>query len=197
MRTLFRKLRWLALAVFTCFAVTMVFPIFTKVGIYLLSPTLTDSSLTIIATIKSILSVRSADTAPRLFEPAAFIPLAFLFWNIGDLLGRLSTLIPALTILSKPFILFLFSISRVVFIPLYLLCNRHGNGAVVPSDLFYLVVVQLGFGLTNGWLGSSCMMGAAHWVDIDEREAAGGFMGLMLVGGLAAGSLLSFFVAGA
>lgn len=40
------------------------------------------------------------------------------------------------------------------------------------------------------------MMGAAHWVEPDEREVAGGFMGLMLVAGLTVGSLLSFFIAG-
>ena len=85
--------------------------------------------------------------------------------------------------------------SRVVFIPLYLLCNIHGNGAAVSSDAFYLVVVQFLFGLSNGFLGSTCMMGAGEWVEVDEREAAGGFMGLMLVGGLTVGSLLSFLVA--
>jgi len=66
---------------------------------------------------------------------------------------------------------------------------------VVPSDAFYLVAVQFLFGLTNGYLGSTCMMGAGEWVDVEEREAAGGFMGLMLVGGLTVGSLLSFLVA--
>ena len=44
----------------------------------------------------------------------------------------------------------------------------------------------------NGYLGSECMMGAGDWVAVEEREAAGGFMGLMLVGGLTVGSLLSF-----
>lgn len=39
------------------------------------------------------------------------------------------------------------------------------------------------------------MMGAGEWVDVEEREAAGGFMGLMLVAGLTVGSLLSFAVA--
>jgi len=39
------------------------------------------------------------------------------------------------------------------------------------------------------------MMGAVEWVDVDEREAAGGFMGLMLVAGLTVGSLLSFLAA--
>jgi len=65
----------------------------------------------------------------------------------------------------------------------------------VTSDAFYLIVVQLLFGLSSGYLGSTCMMGAGEWVEVEEREAAGGFMGLMLVGGLTVGSLLSFLVA--
>jgi len=172
--TLLRKLFWLASAVFMTFAVTMVFPVFTQ----------------------EIESVRPPSGAPRLFEPSSFIPLAFLFWNTGDLIGRLLTGIPALRLTYKPKMLFVFSIARVVFIPLYLLCNIHGRGAKVDSDFFYLGVVQLLFGVTNGYLGSSCMMGAVEWVDSDEREAAGGFMGLCLVAGLTVGSLLSFLVAG-
>lgn len=171
--TLLRKLFWLAAAVFLTFAVTMVFPVFTQ----------------------EIESVRPPAGAPRLFEPSSFIPLAFLFWNTGDLVGRLLTGIPALRLTSRPKILFAFSVARVVFIPLYLLCNIRGRGAKVDSDVFYLVVVQLLFGVTNGYLGSSCMMGAVEWVDSDEREPAGGFMSLCLVAGLTVGSLLSFLVA--
>ena len=168
--TLFRKLRWMAMAVFLCFTVTMLFPVFTQ----------------------QILSVREQRTAPRLFTPICFIPLAFLFWNAGDLLGRLLT--AKYAAVRYPRALFLLSLSRFVFIPLYLLCNVHGRGAAIDNDFFYLVFVQFLFGITNGYLGSSCMMGASVWVDPEEREAAGGFMGLMLVGGLTAGSLLSFLV---
>jgi len=173
MWTLFSKLRYISSAVFLTFAVTMVFPVFTQ----------------------QITSVRPTSTAPRLLQPACFIPLAFLFWNTGDLVGRLLTLIPSLTLVRWPRTLFVASIARAVFIPLYLLCNIHGNGAVIASDAFYLIIVQFLFGLSNGYLGSTCMMGAAEWVEVEEREAAGGFMGLMLVGGLTAGSLLSFLVA--
>lgn len=171
--TLFLKLRYLASAVFLTFAVTMVFPVYTQ----------------------KILSIRPADTAPRILQPSCFIPLAFLFWNTGDLCGRLLTLIPSFTLTRWPKTIFVLSIVRVVFIPLYLLCDIHGDGAVVASDAFYLVAVQFLFGMSNGFLGSTCMMGAGTWVDVDEREAAGGFMGLMLVGGLTVGSLLSFLVA--
>lgn len=172
--TLFRKLRWLALAVFTCFAVTMVFPVFT-------------------AKIQSV----HASTKSRLFDSSVFIPLAFLLWNLGDLLGRVVVAVPSLSLSHRrPGLVFALSVSRFVFIPLYLLCNIRGMGAVVESDFFYLFIVQLLFGLTNGYIGSSCMMGAASWVDEDEREAAGGFMSLMLVAGLTVGSLGSFLVSG-
>ncbi|KAK4697701.1 solute carrier family 29 (equilibrative nucleoside transporter), member 1/2/3, partial [Lecanoromycetidae sp. Uapishka_2] len=170
---LFNKLHYLSTAIFLTFAVTMFFPVFTQ----------------------QITSVRPADIAPRILQPACFIPLAFLFWNAGDLAGRLFTLAPPLALVRWPRTVFVMSIVRVVFIPLYFLCNIHGQGAVLPSDAFYLIIVQLLFGLSNGYLGSTCMMGVAEWVEVEEREAAGGFMGLMLVGGLTVGSLLSFLVA--
>ncbi len=171
--TLFKKLRYLASAVFLTFSITMFFPVFTQ----------------------QITSVRPIDTAPRILQPACFIPLAFLLWNTGDLLGRLLTLIPSITLVRWPRVVFVLSIARTIFIPLYLLCNIHGRGAAIPSDVFYLIIVQLLFGISNGYLGSTCMMGAGEWVDVEEREAAGGFMGLMLVAGLTVGSLLSFAVA--
>lgn len=169
MWTMLKKLKWLAAAVYMCFAVTMFFPVFTS----------------------EILSNQPADTSSRLFQPASFIPLAFLCWNIGDLAGRLSTA-GSFSLIHRPVLLFIISIARLGFLPLYLLCNIKDRGAVVPSDLFYLVVVQIGFGLSNGFLGSSCMMGAGEWVEDSEREAAGGFMGLSLVAGLTTGSILSF-----
>jgi len=170
---LFSKLRWLALGLILTFTETMFFPVFTS----------------------KILSVNDGPNAGALFHPAAFIAFAFLFWNIGDLSGRLATSLP-FTLGDRPFLLFLLAAARAAYILLYLLCNIGGRGAVVPSDAFYLVIVQLIFGLTNGWLGASCMMAAGDYVEDEEREAAGGFMGLCLVIGLAAGSFLSFTVAG-
>ncbi|MCJ1465162.1 hypothetical protein MMC07_003778 [Pseudocyphellaria aurata] len=173
LRTLFRKLHWLALAVFICFAVTMIFPVFTQ----------------------EIFSVQPPSQAARLLQPACFIPLAFLFWNTGDLMGRLLTLIPPLAaMVTHPRPLVFLTLARFSFIPLYQLCNVHGRGAVIPSDVFYLLVVQFLFGLSNGYVGSICMMGPVHWVEPEEREAAGSFMGLMLCGGLTTGSLLSFLI---
>jgi equilibrative nucleoside transporter 1/2/3 len=163
--TLFMRMPFLATAVFVCFAVTMIFPVFTA-------------------------NITSVNT----ITPAIFIPLAFLCWNVGDLVGRLATLAPVISLTYWPFALFCIAMARLVFIPLYFLCNVGGRGAVVSSDVFYLFVVQGLFGLTNGYLGSECMMGSGEWVKEEEREAAGGFMGLCLVGGLTVGSLLSFLL---
>ncbi|KIW72891.1 hypothetical protein PV04_01052 [Phialophora macrospora] len=163
--TLFGKMPFLSTAVFICFAVTMVFPVFTA----------------------SILSVNNIDSA-------IFIPTAFLLWNIGDLVGRLVTLWPKISLTHYPFALFCLAMARLLFIPLYFLCNIKNKGAAISSDFFYLVIVQFLFGMSNGYLGSECMMGSGEWVLPEEREAAGGFMGLMLVGGLTVGSLLSFLL---
>ncbi|KAI1353138.1 putative nucleoside transporter protein [Xylaria sp. FL0043] len=172
MARLFQKLYWLAGGVFLCFTVTMFFPVFTP----------------------KILSVTPSSEGSTLLQPAVFIPLGFFFWNFGDLIGRSVPLVVSLR--HKPVVLFGFGIARSAFLPLYLLCNLHGRGAVVNSDLFYLLLVQLPFGLTNGWLASDCMMAAGEWVDENEREASGGFMSLCLTAGLTAGSLLSFTAAG-
>lgn len=172
---LFRKLFWLASGVFITFGVTMVFPVFTQI----------------------IVSVQPPEKQIGLLAPPIFIPLAFLFWNVGDLVGRLITAVPSLSLVKRPRVVFALAVSRLAFVGLYHLCNIRGEGAIVDSDLFYLVIVQLLFGITNGFLGSTCMIGAGQWVDAEEREAAGGFMGLCLVSGLAVGSLLSFFVASA
>lgn len=171
--TLLRKLHFLAGAVFACFAVTMFFPVFTT----------------------KIVSVRTGHDPSLVFQPPAFIPLAFFFWNLGDLVGRVATILP-FSLRHRPVALFGLGVARLLFLPMYLLCNVGGRGAAVDSDFFYLLLVQLPFGLTNGWLGSSAMMAAAEWVDESEREAAGGFMSLCLVAGLTVGSLLSFTVSG-
>lgn len=182
LNTLFFKLHWVALSVFICFVVTMFFPVFTPK----------------VLSVRTVLGdpTNGGNSVPAILRPPAFIPLAFFFWNLGDLLGRITTMLPVTEVLQRrPVLLFAFGIGRLLFLPLYFLCNVGGRGAVVNSDLFYLLLVQLPFGLSSGWLSSTAMMTAGEWVEDGEREAAGGFMGLCLVAGLAVGSFLSFTVA--
>ena len=174
-----RRLLVIGGACFLTFAVTMVFPVFSQ---------------EIVTT--------NPNPSP-LLRDAAFIPLALLVWNTGDLMGRIIPLSSKLSLAHRPRLLLILSIARVLFVPLYLICNisppeespseqRLGVGPM--PDAFYLFIVQLPFGLTSGYIGSCCMMGANACVEEHEHEAAGGFMGLVLVGGLAVGSFCSFFI---
>lgn len=172
MTQLYKKLGWLAVSVCLCFTATMFFPVFTA----------------------KVVSVIPEAKAPRFLTAPIFIPIGFLTWNIGDFIGRLSTGVPYF-VTTRPRLLFVFSLLRFLFIPLYYLCNLDGKGAIIKTDWFYLAIVQFFFGATNGWLGSLCMMDAGKWVEEEEREAAGSFMVLNLVGGLTLGSVLSFAVA--
>ncbi|KAI5301213.1 hypothetical protein KEM55_000427, partial [Ascosphaera atra] len=174
---LFNRLKWLALGIFLDFAVTMFFPVYT-------------------AEIESVHMRHDGreGEVPDCLRPAAFVPMALLLWNMGDLLGRLAPGAPRLNIGHQPFALFAISVCRIIFVPLYKASNVHGRGAVIPSDVFYLLFVQFPFGLSNGYIAGSTMMAAGDWVEEDERDAAGGFMSVMLIGGLTFGSLVTFLV---
>ncbi|TGZ80910.1 hypothetical protein EX30DRAFT_341237 [Ascodesmis nigricans] len=167
--TLFGKLKWLCFAIWLDFCITMTFPVFTQ-AITSNHPLTPETS--------------------RIWTPEVFIPLGFFLWNFGDLCGRISCGFSLFTV-TNPKILAAASTLRILFIPLYYMCNFKGQGAVIQSDLFYWLI-QLGFGFTNGWIGSNCMMAAPEYVEEDEKEACGGFMGMWLVFGLASGSLMSF-----
>ncbi|TQS34483.1 hypothetical protein Golomagni_05129 [Golovinomyces magnicellulatus] len=175
MRTLYKKLGWLAAAVFLCLAITMFFPVFTE----------------------RIVSITPEKSAPRILRSAIFIPMAFLIWNVGDLVGRLLSLLPWKGFDIKPVTLFILVSLRAVYIPLYFLCNIGGRGAIVKSDSFYLIFISAGFGFTNGLLSSLCLIKAGDYVLEEEREASGGFMIVNLQAGLMVGSLLSFSFSGA
>jgi equilibrative nucleoside transporter 1/2/3 len=162
-----RELRWPALANFSCLCISSVCPVF-------------------VAKITSVIPEKEASV---LLRPDAFIPLAIVLWNVGDLIAVSSRFL-----LRYPFALFLLSLARIGFIPLYLMCNINGRGSLF-GDWFYLFVVQFGFGVSHGWLSGSSMMGVPKWVAEDDREEAGAFMGMTLVTGLVAGSILGLIAA--
>lgn len=127
-------------------------------------------------------------------HPEAFIPLVIVLWNVGDLLGSMLA-IRSLFLLDFPKLIFGLSRARLVFIPLYLMCNIDGRGSMF-DDWFYFIIVQVLFGLSHGWLSGAGMMGVPVWITIEEdREDAGAFMGMTLVGGLVAGSMLGLAAA--
>ena len=73
------------------------------------------------------------------------------------------------------------------------MCNIRNHGAKIDSDLFFWAI-QLSFGFTNGWIASNALMSAPDYVEEDQKEASGGYMGSTIMGGLTIGSVASFFV---
>ncbi|KAK0100805.1 hypothetical protein ONS95_007252 [Cadophora gregata] len=163
-------LKWPALANFSCLCISSVSSVF----------------------VTKITSVVSKDVAPTLLRPEAFIPLSIVLWNIGDFLGSLVA-VSSRFLIRRPFLIFVLSLARIGFIPMYLMCNIDERGSFA-GDWFYLICVQFLFGVTHGWLSGASMMGVPVWVPEEDREEAGAFMGMTLVTGLVAGSILGLAV---
>jgi equilibrative nucleoside transporter 1/2/3 len=134
-KTMWQRLRWPASANFLCLCVSSVSPVFAS----------------------RIVSVIPETTAPILQRTEFFVPLAYILWNIGDLLGAVFATFSR-GLIRRPFFIFVLSLARILFIPLYLLCNIDGRGSFT-GDWFYLVAVQFSFGLTHGWLSATSMSG--------------------------------------
>jgi equilibrative nucleoside transporter 1/2/3 len=165
------KLQWPALANFLCLCISSVSPAFAS-------------------KITSLVPVQEAST---LLKPEAFIPLTIVLWNIGDLLGSILA-VSSRFLIPRPRVLYMLSLARVGFIPLYLMCNIDGRGSVA-GDWFYLIIVQFSFSLTHSWLSGASIMGVPAWVEEEGREEAGAFMGMTLVTGLVVGSMIGLAAA--
>ncbi|KAJ3548833.1 hypothetical protein NMY22_g1111 [Coprinellus aureogranulatus] len=137
------------------------------------------------------------------FHPLLFSAIHFLVFNIGDFLGRWGCSFPFMLIWSGRRLLSL-SIARVLFIPLFLLCNIQRSGSDMPSnplinsDIMFFSILFV-FGWSNGYVSSLCMMAApsvehnpklkGRVTDVDVAATVASFC---LVGGLVMGSIASF-----
>jgi len=138
-------------------------------------------------------------------HPLLFTSIHFLVFNAGDLIGRYLCSFPSLLIWSAHRLLAL-SLSRTLFIPLFLMCNVqrpasliHGTPAI-SSDLLYMLIL-LAFGISNGYVGTMCIISApslehnpnlrGRKEDVDIVATAINFS---LTGGLVIGSSGSFGV---
>lgn len=161
-RALAEKLKAPAFSIIFTFMVTLSFPIFAEL------------------------------VEPNNSTSQAMVPIAFVVWNGGDLIGR-SICAREKYVIKGSKRLVTYALLRFFFIPAFFLCNVKGRGAVIPSDIFYLLL-QLLFGITSGHLSSSSMMSPGQYVDKHELSAAGGYMTLCLTVGLALGALASFIL---
>ena len=159
----------------------------------------------------SIHSVHPPSASP-LTHPLLFTALHFLTFNIGDFIGRYLPTLRHFQFWSSRRLMYS-SISRTLFVPLFLLCNVQRPSSlvsatvvgepVITSDVAFFLILLV-FGVTNGWIVSLVMMAAPSLEhnprlkhkpeDVDTAATIAQFC---LVGGLAVGSLMSFGVKGA
>ncbi|XP_041821260.1 equilibrative nucleoside transporter 2 [Chelmon rostratus] len=117
----------------------------------------------------------------------------FLTFNINDWLGRtITTLIRWPCKESRLFPLLV--VSRVVFIPLLMLCNVQ-NRSYLPvyfsHDAAFTVIMIL-FSLSSGYFVALSMTYAPQLVEPKDAETAGALMTFFLALGLSIGAALSF-----
>ncbi|XP_058801532.1 equilibrative nucleoside transporter 2 [Phymastichus coffea] len=125
-----------------------------------------------------------------------FVPVVtYLLFSCGDYLGR---------ILSgffkwpkdNPWLIILLSLSRIVFIPLFLVCNaqpRRRLPVYIHDDIYYITLTIL-FAISNGYLCNIVFMIAPTIVEQREKEVASAMLGAFLGIGVSVGSLISLLM---
>lgn len=160
---LWSKLKYVESTIILTFCLTLIFPVFAA-------------------------SVESTNNLSK----KIFVPLAFLVWNIGDLVGRIMCASEYCLIKAEK-VLIAYSLSRLIFLPLFLMCNIEDRGSKI-GDLGYMAI-QLLFGITNGQLFSSSYMRVAELLSTGaEKKAAAAFTALLINLSLLVGSIASFLV---
>ena len=158
-------------------------------------------------------TIRSVQGTGLLSNPFIFSAIHFLVFNVGDWVGRYLCRFPKLQVWAASQLVTL-SLLRMLFIPLFLACNvvpptslpsyspflLSTTKPIIASDASYLLILLL-FGISNGHLGSSCMMAAPSLehnrrLRRDEVDSAAVVAGFCLNAGLLLGGAGSFLVGG-
>lgn len=142
------------------------------------------------ATIVFLLSEHHCNTEERFFNDL-FVPFFFVLFNLGDFLGRV--IAGYFTPVFTPKNIWVAGSLRVLFIPLFLLCNLSNSQLPVlfHSDAFPVVFMVL-FALSNGYVSSTCMQMGPAMVPSADAPLAGVIMIFCLTAGLMGGAVVSF-----
>lgn len=123
-----------------------------------------------------------------------FLPVVnYLLFNSGDYLGRI---IAGLLKWPKhsPTIIFVLTMGRLAFVPLFLVCNivqNHPLPVLIHNDYIFIVMMAL-FAVSNGYIANICLMSAPKLVSSNEKEMASSIMAAFMGVGLTCGSAISF-----
>lgn len=124
-----------------------------------------------------------------------FVPVVnYLIFNIGDYAGRL--LAGKFEKPTNKTILLVLSFSRLIFIPLLMVCNaqpRQYLNVAFFKDYEFIIILSL-FAFTNGYLLNITLIGAPKLVQFHEMEMALSIVSVFLGFGMAIGSVLGYFI---
>ncbi|VEU43385.1 unnamed protein product [Pseudo-nitzschia multistriata] len=131
------------------------------------------------------------------FDNDLYVPLSFVLFNTGDLLGRLlSGYIPIDRIKHLSQKLVLGAVLRIGFLFVFLICNTTTgkNSKMVVRNDFFSVSIQMLFAVSNGILVSTAFAFSPRLVSSSSmiQERASEIMTFSVFFGLLSGSLLSF-----
>lgn len=126
-----------------------------------------------------------------------YVPFSFLFFNVGDLLGRIiAERIPVERVRHLSRKLVVGALLRAVFFPLFLftLSTVGSQSSIVIRSDVYSLTVQFLFAVSNGILVSTSFMWSPHLVGSTShmQERASEIMTFAVCFGLLSGSLLAF-----
>lgn len=146
-----------------------------------------------------LISANQCDTIPRIRNDL-FVPLSFVIFNGGDLVGRyISSAIKFEKISNLSTKLVWASVARIFFsFSLFILCkarrNRYENWIVDDYDL-YSWSIQFFFAITNGILTNVAFCYAPTLVEnrTKPQQVASAILNLALTMGLTVGSFFSVF----
>eukprot|EP00602_Paraphysomonas_sp_CaronLab_P001382 CAMPEP_0185027674 /NCGR_PEP_ID=MMETSP1103-20130426/12912_1 /TAXON_ID=36769 /ORGANISM="Paraphysomonas bandaiensis, Strain Caron Lab Isolate" /LENGTH=388 /DNA_ID=CAMNT_0027561779 /DNA_START=194 /DNA_END=1360 /DNA_ORIENTATION=+ len=136
-------------------------------------------------------SQKQCDSNASRFNNDLFIPFFFLMFNLFDFFGRVFAGIHHLGITKENVLLPI--CLRVVFVPLFLLCNVSGSQlpVVFKSDA-WPILFMIVFAFTNGHFSTMAMMFGPSMVSARNSGLAGTIMIFFLTFGLLSGAAMSF-----
>lgn len=136
-------------------------------------------------------STQACQDPSQRFYNDLFVPFLFLLCNIFDLVGRVVA--ENVRPLFNAKNVWIGSASRLLFFPLFMLCNLSNSKlpVVFNSDVFPILFMIL-MAFSNGYVASNCMMMGASSVAAKDSSLAGTIMIFSLTVGLLTGSCISF-----
>merc|ERR1719232_1915526 len=157
------------------------------------------TSLTVFPSVTVLVVSEFSSDKDNIWANVYFTPVTcFLAFNCGDYLGRILASVIQLPGQEKygQNITLALSVARLVFIPLFMLCNAAPDIRNLPVlfsyDADYYALMAM-FSISNGYLGNLCMMLGPKTSDSDqEQERIASMMVAVLVLGIGIGSALSY-----